>query len=409
MRRRRGEDAVWFDHRGPCTDPERHRHCPGRWCAEVTLGWTAEGKRNRRRVVGATKTAVTDKLKSLRKDLDKGIVPAPGSGSYTLQDAIDAWLAEGLVGRSPKTVTRNRSLFYLAGTDDLRPEFTAIGKRKLRELTATQVRHALDAAARTRSTATVSLIHNCLTRAIRHAEAHDRVSRNVAALVDTPQGQPGRPSKSLSPEQAAAVLKAAESSELKAYITLSLTTGIRTEEARALLWTHVVTWDVDEAAWRPVTEAGWEHDKFAIYVWRSVRAGGRTKTERSRRTLGLPEIAVTALREEWQHQAADRRPAWEDHGLVFCTSVGTPLDVSNVLKRFKAVCKAAGIGTDWTPREMRHTFVSLMSESGMPVEEIAALAGHTSSRTTETVYRHELRPVLRSGAEAMDARFRPES
>lgn len=69
------------------------------------------------------------------------------------------------------------------------------------------------------------------------------------------------------------------------------------------------------------------------------------------------------------------------------------------------VCKAAKIGEHWTPRELRHSFVSLMSSSGVPVEEIARLAGHSSSRTTEVVYRRELRPVLTRGAEAMDRLF----
>ena len=60
---------------------------------------------------------------------------------------------------------------------------------------------------------------------------------------------------------------------------------------------------------------------------------------------------------------------------------------------------------NWTPRELRHSFVSLMSSSGVPVEEIARLAGHSSSRTTEVVYRRELRPILTTGAEAMDRLF----
>jgi integrase len=62
---------------------------------------------------------------------------------------------------------------------------------------------------------------------------------NVAALVDTPNGQPGRPSKALTAVQATAVLKAAEGSRLSAYLVLCLMTGIRTEEARALRWDHV--------------------------------------------------------------------------------------------------------------------------------------------------------------------------
>ena len=67
--------------------------------------------------------------------------------------------------------------------------------------------------------------------------------------------------------------------------------------------------------------------------------------------------------------------------------------------------KRRKIGEDWTPRELRHSFVSLMSSSGVPVEEIARLAGHSNSRTTEVVYRRELRPVLTTGAEAMDRLF----
>ena len=54
------------------------------------------------------------------------------------------------------------------------------------------------------------------------------------------------------------------------------------------------------------------------------------------------------------------------------------------------------------PRDLRHTFVSLMSADGVPIEEIARLAGHNRTATTELVYRHELRPVITTGAEVMD-------
>ena len=86
------------------------------------------------------------------------------------------------------------------------------------------------------SSAAVVMGHNALTRAIRHAEARDLVGRNVALLVETPKGQAGRPSKSLSLAQASALLAVAEGTRMHAYITLCLATGIRTEEARALRW-----------------------------------------------------------------------------------------------------------------------------------------------------------------------------
>lgn len=114
----------------------------------------------------------------------------------------------------------------------------------------------------------------------------------------------------------------------------------------------------------------------------------------------------------WAHkerQAGDRAASgmtWSERDLVFATRTGAALDAANVRREFKAACKAANIGANWTPRELRHSFVSLMSSSGVPVEEIARLAGHSNSRTTEVVYRRELRPVLTTGAEAMDRLFK---
>lgn len=66
------------------------------------------------------------------------------------------------------------------------------------------------------------------------------------------------------------------------------------------------------------------------------------------------------------------------------------------------ISEAAGLGLGWAPRDLRHTFVSLMSADGVPIEEIARLAGHNRTATTELVYRHELRPVITTGAEVMD-------
>ncbi len=65
----------------------------------------------------------------------------------------------------------------------------------------------------------------------------------------------------------------------------------------------------------------------------------------------------------------------------------------------------AAIEGVWAPRELRHTFVSVMSESGVAVAEIAWLTGHYSSRTTETIYRHALRPVITTGADVTDMIF----
>jgi len=60
-------------------------------------------------------------------------------------------------------------------------------------------------------------------------------------------------------------------------------------------------------------------------------------------------------------------------------------DTGHVRRMFKNVCEAASIGENWMPRELRPSFVSLMSDRGTATEEIARLVGHRSTRTTETV------------------------
>jgi site-specific recombinase XerD len=87
---------------------------------------------------------------------------------------------------------------------------------------------------------------------------------------------------------------------------------------------------------------------------------------------------------------------------VFVSATGTPLDAANVRREFRKIAAAAGLGKGWAPLDLRHTFVSLMSADGVPVEEIARLAGHNRTATTELIYRHELRPVITTGAEVMD-------
>ena len=273
-----------------------------------------------------------------------------------------------------------------------------IGQTVLRELEADHVVSGLKAIAETRSSRTVRDTRAALVRAITYAQARGLVARNVASLIKSPPGKaPGRPSKALTVQKAQAVLKACAKDRLAAYFILSLLVGVCTEEARALRWDHV-NLDGNPDSDPPMPPH--------VAVWRSVRAHGDTKTLKSRRTLALPALAVEALRARQDAQAKEKVHAaelWQDSGLVFTTAVGTGLDAANLRRSFRRVCKAAGIGSDWTTRDLRHSFVSIMSESGVPIEEIARLIGHAGgSSVTERAYRKELRPVITTGAEVMD-------
>ena len=208
-------------------------------------------------------------------------------------------------------------------------------------------------------------------------------------------GRQGRPSKSLTLGQAEAILKASEKSRLHAYFVLSLLTGARTEELRALRWCHVNLSGNPDAD-PPIPPS--------IAIWRSVRAGGDTKTRKSRRTLAMAQRCVDALTPLW-HQRSCQHGADCDC-LVFVSRTGAPLDRHNVLRSFRTVVAHAGLNAqDWAPRELRHSFVSLLSDEGVPLENIARLVGHRTTTVTEIVYRQQLRPVIEDAATAMDRIF----
>jgi len=360
---------------------------------------TGQRKRFRRR--GKTKEAVKDKLKKFAAEQEVGIKSGKDADKYDVAEAVSDWLTKGTRNLGEGTVVG----YQILSDKHLTPQIGAI---KLKKLTADDVDEWLDGLTGKLSTRSLQAIHSVLRRAIRQAQVRDKVNRNVADLVDTPKGRPGRPSRALTLAQAKVVIERAGKSPLHAYVIIGLMTGIRTEEARALRWDHVVAWVNDPSGWQPVSAAGFDHKKFAIYVWRSVREGGDTKTEKSRRTLELPTKAASALRELHKRQAVDRLKAgtkWQDHGLVFCTRTGTPLNASNVRRSFRAITTAAGIGEHWTPRELRHSFVSIMSDHGVPIEKIADLVGHKNPTVTGRVYRHQLKPVIAEGATTMNTIF----
>lgn len=368
-----GEDTIYWD------------QAKNRYVGAVSMGYAPNGKRLRPKVYGKTKTEVREKIRDLKKEAAAGVrTPA----NYTVENAVNDWLERGLKGRDTQTVAKNRTL----ADKHLIP---FVGKAKLKDLSADAVDDWLTSRVEALSTRSLRDVLAILRRSIEHAQRRDKAVRNVALLVTVPEGRTGRPSKALNLEQAKAVLGAARGSRLYAYLVLSLLGGVRTEEARPLTWDHVYLTPEDGIP---------PH----VAVWRSVRRHGETKTRKSRRTIALPKQVVDVLVEHlrWQKQErASHGIEWRPEGRVFTTRSGEPLDAANVRRDFRAIVKKAGLDPEWTPRELRHSFVSLLSDHGIPLERIAMLVGHSSQATTEAVYRKQLRPVITQGAEAMDEIF----
>ncbi|WP_144680002.1 tyrosine recombinase XerC [Cellulosimicrobium sp. TH-20] len=320
-------------------------------------------------------------MKRLVREYERGL--SLGSEKLTVSDAVRDWLLYGQGQVGDETVRKRE--FMCAHID------AGIGDVLVRCLTAKHVEKLLASMVEMHSTRTIADVRGCRNSAVKRAMARELVERNVVELVVTPRGKAGRKSKSLSERQALDVLTLTKSHWMYTYIVVSMLVGVRTEEMCARTWDRV---DVDAA-------------QPTIAVWRSVRRSGDAKTQKSRRTLAMPELVADVLRRRRRDQAADRVRAgskWQETGLVFTPTLGTELDAANVRRGFRlALGLVPSVNpAEWTPRELRHSFVSLMSAGGAAVEEIAKVVGHSDTSTTERIYRHELRPIIQTGAKFLD-------
>jgi integrase len=138
------------------------------------------------------------------------------------------------------------------------------------------------------------------------------------------------------------------------------------------------------------------------------REGGRivtadVKTLKSRRAVNVPIPVLEALQRNREIQEVERAhlgEAWVEPGFIFTTSIGTPIDPRNLYCEFSQICERSGLG-HWHPHELRHSAASLMLASGVKLQVVSEVLGHSSIRMTADVYGHILDPDRQQAASAM--------
>jgi len=374
QRRGAGEGAIYYS------------SAHGRWEAALDKGRRPDGRRDRITLSGRTRAEVRAKLREAQRAVEAGL---PTGQARMTADVCGRYMANlPAAVRSPNTVDGLRWAID-------RHILPAIGSRRLRDLLPGEVEDML----RARSAAGVSgsslrRIHGTLKRVLRYAERHGLASRNVAGLVDCPDG-PAKVARSLTIEQASTLLAAARGDRLEALYVTALAVGLRPGEALGLPWS-AVSLDLGRLT---VGQSLKRHREGLVI--------GETKTPRSRRVLDLPPFVVEILRAHRSRQAAERLAvgaAWTDTGLVFTTSIGTPIDPSNLRRGLHRLTTLAGLG-HWHPHALRHSAASILSAAGVPIEQISDVLGHEGPRTTAAVYRHLITPTVSAGSAPMQSLF----
>jgi integrase len=352
----------------------------GLWEARISL----EGGK-RKSLYGKTRKEAQDKLRAALRDIDAGIDLS--AGRQTVAQFLDRWLTDSVKPTvRPKTYDSYAQLVRLY----LKPD---LGHYQLSKLTPQHVQAMMTARTGAGlSPRTVQYIRAILRRALGQALKWGLVSRNVATLVDPPRSVK-TPVSPLAAEQARAFIAHTADDRLGPLFHVAIASGLRQGELFGLRWQ-----DVD-------LTAGVLHVRHALQRVDGTLTLVEPKTVLSRRTVTLPASAVAALCVQKDRQTFERAQAgdlWREGGYVFTSTVGTPLNPSNVDKRLKALLADAGL-----PRQrfhdLRHCAASLLLAGGVAPRTIMGILGHSQISLTMNTYAH-LSPALeRDAANALDS------
>ena len=204
----------------------------------------------------------------------------------------------------------------------------------------------------------------------------------------------------LSARQVGTFLAATRDDRLGPLYAVAIGLGMRQGKLLALRWDDI---DLDGRVVqvRHTLHAGErERQKGVPRQWRLADP----KTERGRRTLGLPTQVVAALREQRARKARERLtagPRWQDYNFVFTTPLGRPLDGVNVTHRFQQALEVAGL-----PRQrfhdLRHAHATLLIEGGVELAVVSRALGHADLSTTADTYGAWTREMAGTVASRMD-------
>jgi len=366
----------------------------GRWEVRIDLGRGIDGKRRQKSAFAATQAEAVQLLRRL------GGRAVDGQLLSTSTPTIARFLEEWFTLHRDEWRPGTRRGYRFAMDLYLVPAF---GTLRLEQLSPQLIQrwltqHKQQHGARRR----ITYAHAVLRSALSEARRLQLVTFNAAELVTVPKPKP-RPIVTLNVEQSAAFLKVAKTHRLGALFSVALACGLRLGEACGLKWDDVNL------------ESG------EVNIRQQLQRVGKTavlqplKTEKSRRTLVLPDVCVNALREHRKRQLKERLKAgadWVDTGLVFTTyarrgngrKVGAGLQPRNVLRVLHDLLEAA---EPKLPRmrfhDLRHSAASLLLASGVELAEVSMLLGHSELRVTMDFYAHLQKQTAAKAARQMDA------
>jgi integrase len=336
-----------------------------------------------------TKAEALEWIRSMQTDLDRGY-DFKGS-TVTLNEYLPKWLENHRVSLRAKTAHQYGAIIK----NHILPN---IGEKKLKDLRLLQIEQYYSSLLQKGlGPRTVKTVHNILHASLDKAVRYGLLIFNPTHGASLPKHHHDE-MKVLEAYQVSQFLVAAQNSPNYAFFHLAITTGMRMGELFGLKWADI------------------QWSGGALHVQRQkqyVPGQGccfiEPKTNAGRRTIKLGEGSLDVLRhhkvfQEFQKERAGGR--WKDLDLVFCSSVGTPGDASNIRIDFNRVLQMAGL-PKMRFHDLRHTAASLLLNNKVPVIIVSNMLGHSKPSVTLDIYAHTFNDMQGEAAIVMDKLVTP--
>jgi integrase len=371
------------------------KRAKGSWTVVVDLAPDSVTGRRRQlsRAVRGPKRNAEALLVELLHERDAGLEHP--RHRLTVQDYLQRWLADYVeTNLAPKTLEMYRQII----TGHVLP---ALGQVPLTGLRPQQLQGwytELLEGGRTDgagglSRRTVLRYHQVLHAALRQAVRWQLLVRNPADAVEPPR-PPRRELQVPDAAEVRALLAAADGTPYGPLVRLAILTGMRRGELLGLRWGDV---DLDAAVLHVQQSAQRITGQGMIFR--------QPKTRLSRRAIALSPVAVALLRQHRRRQAETRLlagSAYEDHGLVFTSGLGSPVEPGNLLRGWTKIIAVAG-----TPHvrfhDLRHAHATLLLRQGVHPKIVSERLGHASIAITLDTYSHVVPGLQEAAAAQLDA------
>lgn len=351
------------------------------WVVEIAAGTLQNGRPRKIRRTASSRRAATILRQKLNAEKNRGALK---TRNHETVHSYGMWWVRD---HKPMSIKDSTAADY---EDRLRRYvFPHLGKVKLEQLSYKQVVDWMnDLLYAKKSVRTINgaraILHALCRDAMRASLMHSNPVE-LSKPFKTRMGDKTQVQPHWTKSEAQSALQASVRHPLDLFIHICIHLGLRHGEVLGLSWDSI---DMDT---RTITIKQTLRDERRLLPGGAGQVRSRlqeVKTKSSNRSLRMPEPAYQSFLRHQMTQSMNKvlaGPQWLESGMVFTSSIGTPVNMSNNLKNYKKFLKDNVIRFIRV-HDIRHTYASLALETKVPLEAVSQSLGHADIGITKKIY-----------------------